>query len=430
MGKILAVSVVGSAFKFKRWERWDGSSEYFKFIWAMSRKKDIDKIYLLSKSDFSNLGPLLKADLDPHGKIIDMHSLAYRKYPWDKKYRDTEPERYYSALYNFMEEEGYKPDFGLCFIGPGLGNRNIPGFLTTWKGTKAKVLDMTFYYASPIVYYLNKSKLPWFAIATDPRYFPEDIRRYDVSNPPKEIIGQFNVKHQWHAIEEYDCNLPIIQRPVKQRYSGVERMNLIKEEYVKPNAPKDIRFCVVSLQLSPESATQDYRFDILKSWILDYDKNQEMIIYGRWSDYFKNGYPQFKGFIPSEEMDPMFKRTKYTLVIPTKAGWVTSKYAEMLSWGVVPFLHPGYDPQYNIVPKDHFIRVVSPLDFYEKMEYLDAHDDKRIELIDELQKKFVLNAKNGDFLLDAINPSLEKFGLPIIEPGDDTTTNTSFYSFF
>ena len=73
---------------------------------------------------------------------------------------------------------------------------------------------------------------------------------------------------------------------------------------------------------------------------------------------FKEGHPQFKGYIATEDLDKTFAETRYTLVLPTAAGWVTSKYAEMLQLGVsFPFLHPEYDTQFHIVPETHPIRV-------------------------------------------------------------------------
>ena len=47
----------------------------------------------------------------------------------------------------------------------------------------------------------------------------------------------------------------------------------------------------------------------------------------------------------------------------------------MLKMGVVPFLHPEYDTQFNAVSKDDFIRVKTPEEFYKKMQYLDENPE-------------------------------------------------------
>ena len=129
-------------------------------------------------------------------------------------------------------------------------------------------------------------------------------------------------------------------------------------------------------------------------------------------DYFKEGNPQFKGYIATEDLDKTFAETRYTLVLPTAAGWVTSKYAEMLQLGVLPFLHPDYDNQYHIVPKDHPMRVKDANDFYKKMEYFDNNPEKRIKMVEYLQDLLISNAYTGSFMIELLNKSLKEEDLP------------------
>jgi hypothetical protein len=122
----------------------------------------------------------------------------------------------------------------------------------------------------------------------------------------------------------------IITDVIKSRYTGIEKMNLINEDVVDCSNDRKNKFAIVSMQLTSPTSTKDWRFDIIKEYVLDLDVNKEAIIFGQWSDYFKNGYPQFKGYIATKDLDDLFKNTRYTLVLPTQAKWVTSKYAEML----------------------------------------------------------------------------------------------------
>lgn len=87
---------------------------------------------------------------------------------------------------------------------------------------------------------------------------------------------------------------------------------------------------------------------------------------------------------------------------------MTSKYAEMLRVGVLPFLHPDYDTQYSLVPRDHFIRVKTPQEMFEKIEELEANPEKRIKMVKELQFKFLQGVRKGTFLAKTINPFLER----------------------
>jgi hypothetical protein len=192
-------------------------------------------------------------------------------------------------------------------------------------------------------------------------------------------------------------------------------MNLMDGGVLNPaETDKPHKFTIVSMQLSAPTSKEDLRFNILKEYILDRDPNQQARIFGKWSDSFKEGYQQFKGYIATEDLDKTFAETRYTLVLPTAAGWVTSKYAEMLQLGVLPFLHPDYDNQYHIVPKDSPMRVKDADDFYKKMEYFDANPEKRIKFIQLLQKELISEACTGKFMIDLINKSLEESNADVI----------------
>ena len=171
----------------------------------------------------------------------------------------------------------------------------------------------------------------------------------------------------------------------------------ISEEIISPENERPNKFTIVAMQSVQGQATKDKRYDEIKQWILDRDTNQEVEIYGKWKEHFTDGYPQLKGYVTPAEIDQKFKETRYTLVIPIGPNWLTSKYAEVLMMGVVPFLHPTYDIKENLVPKDHFIRVSTPEDFYAKMKFLDENPDERIKLINLLQEK-LYNSDQKSFI--------------------------------
>ena len=81
--------------------------------------------------------------------------------------------------------------------------------------------------------------------------------------------------------------------------------------------------------------------------------------------------------------------------------------------GVVPFFHPTYDTQGNVLPLNHFCRVSSPQDFYDKMKFLDDVPEKRIQLVNLLQNNLIKNVTDGSFVYDIVNKSLENTNIGV-----------------
>jgi hypothetical protein len=264
-----------------------------------------------------------------------------------------------------------------------------------------------------MVHYLNTTKLPYFVIATDPRYCPHKLKRRDVANRPLEFISQFNENCEFTSISEYKSEAPETSSNIPITYTGIERINLVCEQVVAPDNERPIKFAISAMQSSyGENTTKDYRFDELKKWVLDQPDSQDYHIYGKWIEFFTKDHPQFKGMIAHTEIDETFSKTRYTLVIPIRANWVTGKYVEMLRVGCVPFFHPQYDTQCSTVPADHFLRVKDPADMYKKIQHLEENPEARIKLVKELQVKFLLGVRKGDFFANILNTCLEKHDLP------------------
>jgi hypothetical protein len=420
----VAFFAVGSAIKFdkKKLLRSDGSSEYYALAKLLLKNKSISRVLLLSRSDWSRLSESQRKQFDPEGKIYDpfLNIPELNKRP--KPSNIDERRQYYITFYEILKKNGIEADFGLGFTSQGWSTTALPGFLNTLKPPYEPVqcLDMTLYYASEVIYYLNMTGLKWWLLATDPRYVKPSMRYRDIVNLPQKVLGQQDFDINWFGVKELKREASLENddytiRNIVSRYSGIEKMNLMDGGVLNPaETDKPHKFTIVSMQLSAPTSKEDLRFNILKEYILDRDPNQQARIFGKWSDSFKEGYQQFKGYIATEDLDKTFAETRYTLVLPTAAGWVTSKYAEMLQLGVLPFLHPDYDNQYHIVPKDSPMRVKDADDFYKKMEYFDANPEKRIKFIQLLQKELISEACTGKFMIDLINKSLEESNADVI----------------
>tara|TARA_R110000824_G_scaffold167181_5_gene343973 strand:+ start:4898 stop:6241 length:1344 start_codon:yes stop_codon:yes gene_type:complete len=424
-GLSLAYGVFGSAIKFKmHTERWSGQSEYIKCLRHLCHLPTIGKIYLLSPSDFARVPHWQRQHVDPSHKIINcVTQYPIKKYilpegGWSSEDEELDAKfEHIKQLTTKLLEDNVTFDFGLFFWSQGINcPSGIPGFLRTIlpPHTRAKTLDMTMHYASPLIDFVNRTQVPWFLLATDPRYIKQRQRPRDFTNTCKEIIGQFNEEINWECARTYDQGTDFVSHNiVKHSYCGIEKINLIGETLTPYDAIKDIRFTIVSAQVDGPSlkAKNDFRFQQLKKWILNKDADGSAVIYGRWKENRTQGWPQFKGFIDTITLDNIFKRTKYSLVLPTKRGWATSKPWELLQLGVIPFFHKDFDIQYNMVPKDHTFRCDTPNEFYEKMDYFDAHDQERMECVKQCQEEFLSDAVSGEFLTRVINNQLLKHGL-------------------
>ena len=423
----VAIFPIGSAMKFskEKLKRSDGTSEYFKLFYGLARNSSISEIWIMQRSDWRKLSSDEKIAIDPRGVIRDIYTEFDVQVPPGRRagldgnlvpHTKEEQERYMDLWDKTKELD--QPDFGIGFATQGLTMVNIPGIIPGIKDpTKfTSALDMTLIYSAPVIHWLNMSKIPWFMVMTDPRYVKKTQKWRDMVNTPKEGIAQYNMDIELIHFDTYPN--PTSGKEVTDKFylkhSGVEKLNLIAESVIPPdNDDRDIKFSIVAMQSSYGKQEVDYRLEALKKWILTQKGSDDYNIYGKWDERFTRGYTQFQGYKNPEEIDAIFKKTRYTLIIPIRPHWVTSKYAEMLRVGVIPFFHPDYDTQYSLVPKDHYIRVNTPKELFEKIDELESNPEKRIKMVKELQFRFLQGVRKGTFLAKTINPFLERAGVHV-----------------
>jgi hypothetical protein len=423
----VAIFPIGSAMKFskEKLKRSDGTSEYFKLFYGLARNSSVSELWIMQRSDWKKLTSDEKIAIDPRGVIRDIyHEFDVQVPPGRRQGPDgnliphsKEEQERYKDLWNKIQHLE-QPDFGIGFATQGLTMVNIPGIIPGIKDpTKfTGALDMTLIYSAPLVHWLNMSKIPWWMVMTDPRYIKKTQKWRDMVNAPREAIAQYNANIELVHFDTYPE--PTTGKEITEKfylkYSGIEKLNLIGEAIIPPdNEDRDIKFSIVAMQSAYGKQEVDYRLEALKKWILNRPGSEDYHIYGKWDPRFTKGFPQFQGYRTPDEIDAVFKKTRYTLIIPIRPDWVTSKYAEMLRVGVVPFFHPDYDTQYSLLPKDHYVRVKTPQEMFEKIEELEANPEKRFRLVKELQFKFLQGVRKGTFLSKVINPFLEKAGVEV-----------------
>jgi hypothetical protein len=101
------------------------------------------------------------------------------------------------------------------------------------------------------------------------------------------------------------------------------------------------------------------------------------------------------------------KSTKYTLIIPIKNKWVTSKFWKMAQFGILPFMHPTYDTQ-NHIECPEFLRIKSAEDFKARVEYLEANPDKYKKLLDALYSMLKDEYYDGRYINNVIMSNVYK----------------------
>ena len=218
-------------------------------------------------------------------------------------------------------------------------------------------------------------------------------------------------------------------------------IGLAESDIKDPSTERDIEIFVVANQTTYSNDPSCHRFRELKHWILDEEEGRILVhtrIAGDWDNSFKCNfrsnvakemqqfnlrkdikqedqyYPQFIGKIKPKELDSYFGRSRYTLCLPVIQGYLTWKYLEALMNGVLPFIPPFYDAQFNAIPEDSPIRVSSPDQLRAKIKYFEENPESRIKLVRYLQNIWLKPALSGDFMRSQLNSCFREQNLPEI----------------
>ena len=286
--------------------------------------------------------------------------------------------------------QGLDLDFIFFYTGP-TSTVNIPEYINKKDGNgQVKSLDFFKYYAAPIIQAMNEleKKVPIVGLLVDNRYVLA-CKDWGINNRPTYYLAQNNFTKE----EQYFYQPPL--RDVKTitstyEYSGIETVFLLDKTRYNTDELFEMKKTdsFLMLQNQGKGTGGMDRWDPVKDYIVENGIKTD--IYGKWDDELKEKYPDwFKGEKRIESMTDELLNTKYTFCVPIKEGMVTSKYAEMLHYGIIPFLHPSYDTEFNVFPEGHFIRCKSPEDLKKKVEFLNANPDHYKKLFYNLQEKYL-----------------------------------------
>ena len=360
--KNIGFAKLGKSVKFRKnkYSPIGGDNEASCTIRALANNNPDKTFYLLGRSDFAQLNEKEIYEIFPYDNVIDIWGGEKLR---PGKYDDS----YYRWIINYLEENNIELDTTIMMMGQ-VGTVTIPDKIKKVNDPDdpkfASVIDMTKGYATPLAVWLNEKKPHYVEIVNDPRYVMNQSR--DMFHMPSISLGQYDYTYKSNTIVSYEDQSRII-REVPSVYAGMETAFCYDYEYPETvNTDRNTDFMVVLNEGKPS------RYKMLKEWVLDHNENVE--IYGKWSEIVE-GDDRFKGSLRIDELQTKLQDVKFTLIIPIKKGWVTSKYIEMIHAGVIPFLHPTYDEQ-NHLNIPGFLRPKTPQELAERIKLLSENPEK------------------------------------------------------
>ena len=321
----------------------------------------------------------------PHHNV---HSL----YEIDKKNMNG---RFVPILNNIKEQIDGDIDCAIFMSGMS-ANVNIPGLLKKPDGSDYSILNSYLSYVGPYLYVLNKTGCPFFCVAEDARYITINAR--DLYNRERLILTQYNgeVEAYKHILNEQDI---ITQKTSKHKavYADIEKIPLMGlqpdwRDHIdierKVNSPVEKRFLVLSNGCGTakinHAGNNSSRLPVYKKWVHDAMKNTEYescaVVYGSWDDdiYEKNPWIHKKFIV--DMMDNEIADARYSLVYSQVRGFVTAKAYELISLGIIPFIHPDYDPN-RLLQLPEFLYVKTPQEMIEKMRKMDQNPEGYVKTL-------------------------------------------------
>ena len=380
---------LGKAIKFNEnsWGAIGGDCEPKQLINSIAKRNPNIEYWLLSPNDLGRVRAKEKPAVQSlFGPPVETESAAPSNV---KEFHSTMTDRK-SADEAAQIIKDLDLDFIFFYTGPS-STVNIPGYINKVDGTgRVKSLDFFKYYAAPIIKAMNEleKKVPIVGLLVDNRYILA-CKDWNDNNRPTYYLAQ----NTFTKTEEFFCNPPLRDIDTIEstyEYSGIETVFLLDKKRYDTDELFEMKKTnsFMMLQNQGKGSGGMDRWDPVRDYIVKNDIETD--IYGKWDDDLKKEYPKwFKGEKRIETMTDELLATKYTFCVPIKEGMVTSKYAEMLHYGIIPFLHPSYDTDFNVFPDGHFIRCKSPEDLKKKVQFLNDNPDHYKKLFYNLQEKYL-----------------------------------------
>lgn len=380
--------------------------------------------------NFYFIGPtdLHKLTEEEYNEIFPCHNVFSA---WTNDIRKSKD---FNKIIKYFEDNNIKIDFALINTG-GSSQACIPDFYPKKDGSKRSLLLSQLYYMAPYVYTLNKLGCPVYCMADDARNVLLNFR--DLYNRERKVFTQANYKLKTitHITSETDFTLKTDL--IDCIYAHIERIDLIgmpdnwKDRIDinrKLKSNKENHLLVIShgngcKKINSNLTIKNLRFQGYKEYIIDnfkdtiYNKSK---IYGKWTEDIYEQYPNNFEDKPMIELNDILKDARYSLVYSQIPNFVTVKPWEMIANGIIPFIHPDYDPE-HILGLPEYVYLKNPDDLKNKIIELDNDDKLYLNILNKCLDCITKEDRDGTYINNFIMTNIANDLGFTYEPKKDIT---------
>ena len=380
--------------------------------------------------NFYFIGPtdLYKLTEEEYNEIFPCHNVFSA---WTNDIRKSKD---FNKIIKYFEDNNIKIDFALINTG-GSSQVCLPNFYPKKDGSKRSLLLSQLYYMAPYVYTLNKLGCPVYCMADDARNVLLNFR--DLYNRERKVFTQANYKLKTitHITSETDFTLKTDL--IDCIYAHIERIDLIgmpdnwKDRIDinrKLKSNKENHLLVIShgngcKKINSNLTIKNLRFQGYKEYIIDnfkdtiYNKSK---IYGKWTEDIYEQYPNNFEDKPMIELDDILKDARYSLVYSQIPNFVTVKPWEMIANGIIPFIHPDYDPE-HILGLPEYVYLKNPDDLKNKIIELDNDDKLYLNILNKCLDCITKEDRDGTYINNFIMTNIANDLGFTYEPKKDIT---------
>ena len=372
----------------------------------------------------------------------DLHKLTEEEYneifPYHNVFsawtNDIRKSKDFNKIIKYFEDNNIKIDFALINTG-GSSQACVPDFYPKKDGSKRSLLLSQLYYMAPYVYTLNKLGCPVYCMADDARNVLLNFR--DLYNRERKVFTQANYKLKTitHITSETDFTLKT--DIIDCIYAHIERIDLIgmpdnwKDRIDinrKLKSNKENHLLVIShgngcKKINSNLTIKNLRFQGYKEYIIDnfkdtiYNKSK---IYGKWTKDIYEQYPNNFEDKAMIELNDILKDARYSLVYSQIPNFVTVKPWEMIANGIIPFIHPDYDPE-HILELPEYVYLKNPDDLKNKIIELDNDDKLYLNILNKCLDCITKEDRDGTYINNFIMTNIANDLGFTYEPKKDIT---------
>lgn len=404
--KNILIGKIGKSVKFKNVKIETGGDAVPLFYSTLSRMLPDYHFYFCGPNE---LNKLTKEEYDymfPNG---NMHSVYEC---------DNSREFCFEPIIEKLKNENIKIDYALLFCGM-VSLVNVPNFLKKKDGSDYSILNSYKSYCGPYIYTVNELGCPLYVMSEDARYITVNAR--DLYNREKLVLTQINTELDSYRHVQSKTDLTEKPHHVKCVYSGIEKIFLMgvsndwKEQIdVERKVNSKGNHCVVisngcGTKKINSAGNNSSRLPEYKKYVIDNFKGTEYEdtkIYGIWDQHIYDENPQVQMKLLIDMGDELAD-ARYTLVYSQIPGFVTVKPFEMITQGLIPFIHPDYD-KYRLFDLPDYIYLKDEKDLLNKMRELDNNPELYRKVLNECMDCIKPEYLDGSYVVNNVMRLVEE----------------------